>query len=191
MAGIRTARRLTVSRSPAIVDGLLLITQHTMEALDTTALRFVDLQEAGPVRDALHARADILRMTQQAEEAVLRPRDPGGWSHDLRAALAARIAEQHELADLVLYYKQRVSDGALLPICSPDYDGSDHGLTDVLGFMDRVSREPREVVAADVDQLTGRGVSDADVVRLTELNAFMAYQLRLIAGLTLLGGAAS
>ena len=37
--------------------------------------------------------------------------------------------------------------------------------------------------------LQGAGISDADIVRLCELNAFLAYQFRLIAGLRLLSGA--
>lgn len=162
-----------------------------MEPLDTTAVRFAHLHETSPARDALCVRADVVQMTQQAEEAVLRPLEPGGWPHELRAALAARMAEQHELPELVVHFKQLVGDTAWLPVCSPDYDGSDHDLAPVLRFMDSVSASPRDVVAADVDQLKACGVSDADIVRLTELNAFMAYQLRLIAGLKLLGGVSS
>ena len=36
-------------------------------------------------------RAEVLRLSEAAHDAVLVPRDPGGLSHGLRAALAARM----------------------------------------------------------------------------------------------------
>src|SRR5260370_41423049 len=40
---------------------------------------------------ALTTRAEILRLSEAAHDAVLLPREPGGLSHSLRAALAARM----------------------------------------------------------------------------------------------------
>src|ERR1700736_5538718 len=40
---------------------------------------------------ALKTRAEILRLSEAAHDAVLLPREPGGLSHALRAALAARM----------------------------------------------------------------------------------------------------
>ena len=34
----------------------------------------------------------------------------------------------------------------------------------------------------------GRHLADADIVRLAEINAFLAYQIRVVAGLRLLKG---
>ena len=47
------------------------------------------------------------------------------------------------------------------------------------------------MTAADVSDLQRAGISDADIVRLAELVAFMAYQLRLVAGLRLMAGGAA
>jgi uncharacterized protein YciW len=45
------------------------------------------------------------------------------------------------------------------------------------------------VVADDVASLRAAGVSDADIVRLCELVAFVAYQSRVLAGLRLMDAA--
>ena len=46
----------------------------------------------------------------------------------------------------------------------------------------------REITAEDIRILQDDGISDADIVRLTELIAFVAYQARLVIGLSLLSG---
>ena len=46
-----------------------------------------------------------------------------------------------------------------------------------------------ERVIEDISKLQAVGVSDADIVRLCELIAFVAYQVRVAAGLRLMNGA--
>ena len=50
------------------------------------------------------------------------------------------------------------------------------------------SQLDRDVTEEDIKTLQKAGVKDPDIVRLAELNSFMAYQIRLIAGLRLLKG---
>lgn len=157
-----------------------------MDMESSTAVRYSAIHENSPVRDALEARNNILQMTQQAEDAVLKPVDSGRWSHSLRAALAARIASQNGLAELAGHYASMVSDDACRSIVNIDEDGDTQGLGHVVSFMDRVAVRPRDVVGTDISTLQTNGVSDADIVKLTELNAFMAYQVRLVAGLKLI-----
>uniref|UniRef100_UPI000C1A8623 hypothetical protein n=1 Tax=Oceaniglobus indicus TaxID=2047749 RepID=UPI000C1A8623 len=130
-------------------------------------------------------RAKIFEMTQTAEDAVLAPADPGGISHDLRAALAARIARLNTEEDLAERYGARITGDATL--ADPGQDGRAQGLDAIVAFMDKVAVHTAQVRAEDVEALKSAGVSDADIVRLAELNAFLAYQIRLIAGLRLMG----
>ena len=58
-------------------------------------------------------------------------------------------------------------------------------------FTDQVATRPSAITAADIQNLQDAGIADADIVRLTELNAFLAYQIRLDAGLALMAGASS
>ncbi|WP_343075832.1 hypothetical protein [Aliiroseovarius sp. Z3] len=156
-------------------------------ALDTTALRQAGVATDGTLAAAIDGRATIFEMTQAAEEAVLRPQDAGPWSHELRAALAARIAVLNGETDLATRYGQGA--GAFADLADPADDGAAQGLTEVVGFMDKVAADTRNVAAVDILGLQAAGVADADIVRLAELNAFLAYQLRVIAGLRLMKGA--
>ncbi len=153
----------------------------------STAVRYSSIQENSPLMEALQTRSNVLQLTQQAEDAVLKPVDCGGWSHSLRAALAARIAVNNGLPELADHYASMISDDACKPVADTDNDGSGQNLSHVVAYMDSVAVSPRDVVDTDISELQQQGVSDADIVRLTELNAFMAYQVRLVAGLRLLG----
>lgn len=136
---------------------------------------------------AVEGRANIFEMTQAAEDAVLRPQDEGPWSHDLRAALAARIAVLNDEADLAARYAGDA--GGFAALADPSQDGAAQGLAHVVAFMDKVAADTRHVAASDIAGLQMAGVADADIVRLAELNAFLAYQIRVIAGLRLMRGA--
>lgn len=158
-----------------------------MTAQDSTVLSSVAVGAGSALEAALKGRANILAMTQSAEEAVLRPRDAGPWSHALRAALAARIAGLNGEPDLSARYA--ADAGAFAALVHPDADGAAQGLTEVVAFMDKVAMATREVTADDISGLRSAGVADADIVRLAELNAFLGYQIRVIAGLRLIGRA--
>ncbi|MGY3439892.1 hypothetical protein [Marinovum sp. KMM 9879] len=155
--------------------------------LQTTALESADLAEDSATAAAVAGRANIFEMTQAAEGAVLRPADVGRWSHALRAALAARIATQDSEAELAAGYADAAGDFAAL--CDLAETGAALGLAEVVAFMDKVAADTRNVAAADIAGLQAAGVADADIVRLCELNAFLAYQVRVIAGLRLMKGA--
>lgn len=156
-------------------------------ALDSTALKQVGIAADGALSEATAGRASIFEMTQAAEDAVLRPKDQGPWSHELRAALAARIARLNAEADLAAQYAEGA--GAFADLADPANDGAAQGLAEVVSFMDKVAADTRNVAAADISGLQAAGVADADIVRLAELNAFLAYQIRVIAGLRLMKGA--
>ncbi len=155
-------------------------------ALDTTALNSAGIGAGTAVQAAVEGRANIFEMTQAAEEAVLRPKDAGPWSHELRAALAARIAKLNDEAELAARYA--ADAGKFAALVDPTGNGTAQGLAEVVGFMDKVAADTRRVAGADISALQSAGVADADIVRLAELNAFLAYQIRVIAGLRLMKG---
>ncbi|WP_353475929.1 hypothetical protein PVT71_23400 (plasmid) [Salipiger sp. H15] len=154
-----------------------------------TSIAMGGVTEGGPAAAAAALRGNIMEMTQTAEEAVLAPADCGAWPADLRAALAARIARLNGEEATGLRYAARMAGADYAALADPSEDGAALGLARVVAFMDSVAMLPRDVTAEEISALLGAGVSDADIVRLCELNAFLAYQLRLIAGLRLMTGA--
>lgn len=157
-----------------------------MSLSQTTTLVLSELDLDSKLAQVISARDNILQMTQEAEEAVLRPRDAGGFPHAVRAALAARIARLSQDARLAAHYDAAAGDYA--EVAQPDATGEAQGLETVLAFVDRLANAPRDISADHIAALQGAGISDADIVRLCELGAFMAYQIRVISGLRLLQG---
>jgi uncharacterized protein YciW len=142
------------------------------------------------VQEALAFRADLMRASQANYDAVLTPHDPGGLSHRERLALAARIARLNGDADLARHYLQGLGDGgspegALTDPAAPPPDDPRHAA--ILRHVDLVTRTPREATRQDIDALRAQGIREADIVRLSQLIAFVNYQVRVIAGLRLMG----
>lgn len=154
-----------------------------------TALAASGVTETSPAAAAVSQRAKVMELTQAAEDAVLAPEKPGAWSASMRAAFAVRIARLNGNEALADRYADRIADDAAAPLADPANDGSAQGLAAVVAFMDKVAARTRDVAAEDIETLKAAGVADDDIVRLAELNAFLAYQIRLIAGLKLIRGA--
>lgn len=153
---------------------------------ETTVLSMSGLELKSVAGRAVDNRSNIFNMSDAAEEAVLRPKEYGAFEHGMRAALAARIAFlNHEDA---LAQKYLEDAGNFKKMANPSYKGEKKDLTSILLFMDKVTKETLNVEAEDIATLQNAHVSDADIVRLAEINSFMAYQIRLIAGLRLMKG---
>ena len=145
------------------------------------------------VYEALLSRADVMALTQATHDAALRPRDPGGFSHAERAALATRIARLNRDNGLAEHYAEMMreagADAATERFADLDFKGGDDRRTAaIVAYTDLVAVSPRDTRAAHIDALKAAGIGDADIVRLSELNAFLAYQIRLTAGLRLMRG---
>jgi uncharacterized protein YciW len=144
-----------------------------------------------PLGEALLARAEILRLSEAAHDAVLVPRDPGGLSHALRAALAARMCRHVGNDDLAKHYDgylAHLGDPDAAPLARPDGFSGDPLADAMARHADLLTVAPRKATRADIEALKTAGLGEADIVRLAELAAFVNYQLRVIAGLKLLKG---
>jgi uncharacterized protein YciW len=164
------------------------MTPPTTPTANDIVRRAAGIAEDDPLAGVLQARGDILEMTEAAHDAALRPADPGGISHGERAALATRVALLNREAELAERYRAMLAGtDPAHPLADPNFDGGgDARLGAILAYMDRVAAAPREASAADVTAMQAAGVADADIVRVSQLNAFLAYQIRLIAGLRLM-----
>ena len=104
----------------------------------------------------------------------------------MRAALAYRIAVSAGENRLAEYYAASVGDKFNLAE-SIMIEGEPEST--LIPFVDKAANATRDIVAEDISKLQAVGISDADIVRLCELIAFVAYQVRVAAGLRLMNGA--
>lgn len=160
-----------------------------MKFTDATILKQAGVGDDSALADVVAGRRNIVEMTETAAEAVLRPRDCGAFDHALRAAIAARVARLAEDTGLAEHYLQDA--GRYAALADPSEPGTGQGLRAVMGFVDKVANRTRDVAADDIDALKAAGTSDADIVRLCELIAFLAFQIRVIGGLRLMQEAAA
>ena len=158
-----------------------------MNLFETTILKKAGLEKEDAVAQVAMSRINIIKMSQTAEDAVLRPHDFGAFEHDLRAALAARVARL--ACDEMLASHYLASAGHYAAVADPAEPGRTHKLSTILTFVDKVSKQARNTEARDIAGLQAVGISDSDIVRLCELVAFLAYQIRVISGLRLMQGA--
>lgn len=157
-----------------------------MSFSQTTVLITAELDSSSEIAQVIATRNNIIEMTQDAEEAILRPKDFGAFPHSLRAALAARIARLSDDTRLAAQYDAAAADYA--DLAWPKASGESQELATIINFVDIVANAPRDISADDISTLQNAKVDDADIVRLCELVAFMAYQVRVISGLRLMQG---
>ena len=156
-----------------------------MSIFETSTLGVSGVSTESSLGEAVSTRSNIFVMTQLAESAVLRPLEYGMFPHDVRAALAYRIAISAGETRLAEYYAALAGDKFNLS----DYimiEGEPEST--LIPFIDKAANDTKNIVAEDISKLQAVGVSDADIVRLCELIAFVAYQVRVAAGLRLMNG---
>jgi len=72
-------------------------------------------------------------------------------------------------------------------IANTGFDGGDDArLKAIIRHTDLITTNPKEATAEDIAALRAAGLDDADIVRLSELIAFVSYQVRVVAGLRLM-----
>lgn len=158
---------------------------------ETVVLRSVGITAEHPLAGAISGRDKIMDLTQKSHDAVLRPRECGGLSHAVRAALACRIAKHNSESVLADHFQGMIGSGdgaqAASRIADVTFDGADDSwLKAILAYADLVTVMPKNADAPDIEKLQSAGLPDADIVRLSELVAFVSYQIRLVAGLRLM-----
>ncbi|KZM50636.1 hypothetical protein [Labrenzia sp. OB1] len=157
------------------------------ETLTKSTLRELSaIAEGSAAAAAIDGRSNIMSLSQTTEDAVLKPQETGAWSHDVRAALAARIAALNGETALADRYCALIEDARVADVADPLRSGKAQGLEKICDFMDKVAVQTRDIDAQDINALQDAGISDADIVRLCEINAFMAYQVRVLAGIRLM-----
>ncbi|MGE8943292.1 CMD domain-containing protein [Leptospira interrogans] len=139
-------------------------------------------------------RADIVALTQASYEAVMFPKDPGALSHGLRAALACRIARMNDATELISHYAALAAaagDDAQVAAIAAGKDVADAppALKAIVAHSDKVTLTPLACGRNDIDGLRAVGLDEAGIIALSELISFLSYQIRVVAGLKILGAA--
>ena len=148
-----------------------------------------------PLARVLTGRGNIIELTQRTYDAALRPEPTGGLTHAERAALACRIAQLNNDNSLAAHFEDMIQFSENIKLISDITDtgfkgGDDPRIRAIIRHTDLVTALPREATDADICALRSVGVADEDIVRLSELIAFVSYLVRVLAGLRLMAAVA-
>jgi uncharacterized protein YciW len=125
-------------------------------------------------------RPAIVRHTQGSYDVLLSPADPGGLSPAERALVAAHVAELSGHAGLAGHYRSLLAQRG-----EPPYNQRQDT---ILRHVARVTAAPGSALPEHIDTLQAAGLDARDIVALTQIVAFVSYQVRAATGLALLAG---
>ncbi len=123
-------------------------------------------------------RPDIVRHTQGSHDVLLSPADPGGLSLAERALVAALVAELSGHVGLAAHYRSLLVERGDAPPSERQNAIQRH--------VARVTTAPCSALPAHIDTLRAVGLDPRDIVALTQIVAFVSYQVRAATGLALL-----
>ena len=159
------------------------------DIFETVVVRAVGISADHPLAGVISGRSDIIELTEKSHDAALKPEPSGGITHSLRAALACRMARLNVDCELASHYEGMVEKEDA-SITDPSFDGADNALLKaIIRHTDLVTSSPKDAAAVDIAALKAVGILEEDIVRLSELIAFVNYQVRVVAGLRLMAAA--
>ncbi|HUN40411.1 MAG TPA: hypothetical protein VMU81_08990 [Acetobacteraceae bacterium] len=145
--------------------------------------RIIGVAPDSPLSNLRARRPDIVRHTQGSHDVLLCPADPGGLSLSERALIAAAVAEAAGHAALTRHYRQLLAERGDPP--------QGKRLDTIRQHVERVATAPRTALPAHIEALCAVGLSGRDIVALTQIVAYVSYQVRAAVGLALLAEGAA
>ncbi|KAA8890042.1 CMD domain protein [Nocardia colli] len=138
-------------------------------------------ERAAAVRAVRQARPAVVEHTQGVHDALFD--GPGGraFGRARLAAIAADIATRSDAKELAAHYNELAGEAA-------DAAG-DPVLAAALAHAALLTTAPATATHAHIDALYAAGLTERGVVTVTQLVGFVHYQIRLLAGLELIGDA--
>ena len=149
---------------------------------------------SGAVAGLRAARPDLTRFSQASYESLLEPDGDDSLTRRERELVALRIALQTPDPRLAAWHETRliaatgspatVDAVSAFPAVSPELTPREVA---ILRHADLVTQRPTEVEATDIGALRTAGLSTHEIVTLSQLVAFVAFQVRILATLRAFG----
>ena len=166
------------------------------------------LAEAGDVAQLRDRRPEAKENAQASFAALLEPSAPGTFSYAERYAIATFVAGIYQAAPAVAFYSdllEEESEELAAEIARAVERGTTTGpyagggftlfdgaprLAAALDFAHLLTFHPKDASPAAIGHLQAAGWSNDDIVTLGQLVSFLAFQLRVAHGLSVLVGSA-
>lgn len=130
-------------------------------------------------------RAEFASGAQNCRHAVLTPKNTLGLSHELRNAIARRIAHTAAHPNSLLADYPNPNDKVLEQFAAGGAC-NDMQLNALAAHVDMIAAEPAKASKEHLDSLQSAGFSVPQIIAISELCAYVCFQIRLIHGISLL-----
>jgi CMD domain protein len=152
------------------------------------------VQPGSPAARLRARRPDLTRFSQASYGSLFEPVSDEGLSLRERFVVALRIALAEGDDDLAAWYRERLlTDGGTahtteavhaFPAASPELSAREVAL---LRHADLLTTRPTEADRPDIAALRDAGLTTREIVTLSQLIAFVAFQVRVLATLRAFG----
>lgn len=126
-----------------------------------------------PVALLRRQREAFVRHAQGSHDVLIEPTDPGGLSLNERTAIALCVASIERDDALIAHYRARLER---VRHVSPRLDT-------ILDHVKMVVSNPAAATRERLDAPITVGLSPRDIMAITQIVAFVSYQVRVVAGL--------
>lgn len=134
-------------------------------------------------------RPEFVDGAEQCRQSVLTPQQDQGLTADLRMALAHRMValngDAHLLADYEAQLAKLSLSAELLALANGETTFAEP-LATIARHADLVTKTPFGAQASDIRLLEQAGLTNPQIVALSELIAFVNFQTRVVSGLRLM-----
>lgn len=137
-------------------------------------------------------RPEFVEGAELCRLSVLQPANDQGLAADLRLALARRMAALNGDHPLIAAYDALLAEYQPSEHIQALADGAtpaEQTLAAIARHADFVTLTPLEATASDITLLEQAGLSNPQIVALSELIAFVNFQTRVVTGLRLMRSA--
>lgn len=155
--------------------------------------QLADLAPTSALAAVRGLRPDVVRHSQGSYDTLVAPPTAQGLTLVERAFVALRVAILTDSQTLINHYHQRLVElgvSASMLAAATERDGTtvaDPRTAAILHHVDRLTRAPGQATPADLQKLQAAGVSGPEIVTLSQLIAFLSFQVRVLPVLSLLG----
>lgn len=156
-----------------------------------------NVEPGSPAATLRERRPDLTRFSQASYGSLLEPTTADSLSRRERELVALRVALLTPDDRLAAWHRDRLiaaaetaataSAVAEFPAVSPELTPREVA---ILRHTDLVTQRPAEAEPSDIDALRIVGLSTLEIVTLSQLIAFVAFQVRVLATLRAFGASA-
>lgn len=153
-----------------------------------------------PAAELRRQRPEAMQHAQGSYTALFDPTEPVGLSPAERLASALRVSAIHAAAEAADHYRQRLVEAGASPeiVAAAALEDAGSGsqpdpevpsrLQAIFRHVDLLSTHPVDATPDDLQALADAGLATVEIVVLSQIIAFVSFQVRVVAALQLIAG---